>query len=775
MSLINPISGSRVSNLLTQQQATNQLQVNQSELLRLQIAISTGRAFQLPSESSSAALRAISLQGLLEEKGQIQKNLQTNQSYLAASDTAASSVAGLLADARSLALQGADSNTGPTGRQGLADQVDQIVNQILGIGNQQFRGRYLFAGTNSGSPPYRQVGNIIKYAGNDSHIQSFSDVGVLFDTNVSGSELLGGISTQVQGTIDLNPRVTAATRLRDLHGGQGITKGTFQISDGTNSTTIDISRAETLGDVAALIEKNPPPGRQLRTTITAQGLNVELLPTVPATPGNLKIQEIGLGTTARDLLIFNDAGVGVGTIVGQDLNPRLTLTSPLTNSFGVRSSARVFFPGESNDLLVEARNRGAEFNGVNISFVDGGPGVAGNETAVYDDSNPLNKTLVVTIAEGTSTANDVIAAINATSTFQARLDPADPFNIGTGYVQATATNPQASGVTGGGSGIEPDFSAGLRITNNGQTVTVDLSAAQTVEDLLNILGTSGADVVAEINASGTGINLRSRLSGTDFSVGENGGRTATDLGLRTFTGSTRLQDLNHGTGVDTRPTGDFQIRRKDGTIISISLGNAVTVDDVLTLINTDAANPNDAFHVIARLATNGNGIELATSSAAGTATLAVLSVGSPAAHQLGLLKIGQTESDPAVVAGAEEYLSSVDVNPLEGQGVLNALVRLREALRGGDQFGIQRAADLLSVGTDQFNLVRSTLGSRQQSIDSIQTRLQSEQIDLKGALSLELDADLVQVISEFTSRQAAFEATLQLIGLTSKLSLLDFI
>ena len=80
---------------------------------------------------------------------------------------------------------------------------------------------------------------------------------------------------------------------------------------------------------------------------------------------------------------------------------------------------------------------------------------------------------------------------------------------------------------------------------------------------------------AEINADATGINIRSRFSGSDFQIGENGGQTATQLGVRTLTGATRLDELNHGVGVPTKRDSfqqsppafnpDFTIVANDGT------------------------------------------------------------------------------------------------------------------------------------------------------------------------------------------------------------------
>ena len=89
----------------------------------------------------------------------------------------------------------------------------------------------------------------------------------------------------------------------------------------------------------------------------------------------------------------------------------------------------------------------------------------------------------------------------------------------------------------------------MQITSGGKTYTIDVSGDKTVQDLLNSINASGAGLDAEINPAGTGINVSSRVSGADFSIGENGGNTATQLGLRTFTATTQLTQLNHGAGV----------------------------------------------------------------------------------------------------------------------------------------------------------------------------------------------------------------------------------
>lgn len=770
MAPITPIPTTRVSDILIRQRLQTQLQFDQLSLLRIQSQITTGRRISVPSEDAPAALRGIELQRLLERKQQVRANLTTNVSFLNATDSALASVSGLLADIRGSALTVVDATSTDVQRQAVALEVSRAIQQLVDIANQQFRGRYLFAGSLTTVQPFEANGNLIAYKGNEEHLLSYADIDLLFETNLHGNQVFGAISEPVRGTADLDPILTAETRLSDLRGGRGISDGSIAVSDGTHSSVIDISKAETIGDVAALVRAHPPAGRTLSVTVTATGLTLQL---DAAGGGTLSVREVGSGTTASELGILEENGVGTNPLVGSDLDPLLRLTTPLANILGVRASAAVAPAGPRNDLIVEAVDRGPEFNGVTITFVDGGPGTAGLESAVYD---PLAGTLEVTIEDGVSTANQVIDAINASGALTAKLDTREAGNDGTGTIQATANDPLATGVTAGGSGVEFDQASGLLIHNGGEQFVISLVSAVTVEDLLNILNGSGAGVLAQINAAGTGIDVRSTLSGTDFSIGENGGSTATELGIRSLTRETRLDQLNHGRGVNTIDGNDFIIQRKDGTRLEFDVSAAQTIGDVLDLINNHPANQDPATQVVAQLATFGNGIELVTVDTATDAAFRVeRTTLSLAAIDLGLVPKGEDQSEPAAVGMGVETITGRDVNPLEVKGVFTALVRLREALESSDLREVERAMGLLDDALLDFNFARAELGARQRTLDVMQTRLETEDVLLQQALSDEIDTDLIEAISQFTGRQAALEAALALAARTLQVSLLNFL
>lgn len=765
------IPNTRVSDLFVRLRLLEQIQQDQVGIFRLQTQLSTGQRFQTPSEEPVAAQRVMSFQRLLERKQQVRTNLATTQSYLSATDGILAQVSDLVAEIRAAALGVMGTTSSDTQRRAVARQVEQALRQLLDMGNQNFRGRYLFGGSKTESPPFRMEGlNLVRYEGNEDHVQSYVNLDLLAESNLHGHEVFGAISEPVRGTVDLDPVLTWDTRLADLRGGQGISPGSIAISDGSDTKIIDVSQAETIGDLARLLYANPPTGRRLTVDVTSQGLVLQL------DGGNLSVREVGGGTTAYELGIRNETGVGTSPLVGSDLNPVLRLNTPLDNILGARARAVVRPPLTGNDIVFEAREPGTAYNGVEISFFDNGTVVPGNEVATYTAVPPQ---LRINIASGRSRAIDVVNAINNAVPplpFTARLHPLDAASGG----EATVDVSTPPAVTSGGRGVAFDRGAGLQITNAGTTYVISLATAETIEDVLTILNGSGAGVLAQINAQGTGIDVRSRISGTGFSIGENGGQTATQLGLRTFTESTRLADLNFGRGVSdyegTSPLGnaDFRITRSDGVSFDIDVHGAQTIGDILERINNDPTNLGTAPPLVARLARFGNGIELVDSSA-GPGTLTITRLNSSlAAVDLGLVPAG-LESASSTSAGPPYLLIGADVHLLEVEGFFTALSRLIDGLDRNDIWQVERAMQMLDDTTTQLRFRQAELGSRQQALEVLQNRLDDEEVELRSAMSADYDADITEVVTKLTARQLAYQASLKAAATLAQVTLLDYL
>jgi flagellin-like hook-associated protein FlgL len=890
MSRIIPIPTTRVGDFFVRRRLTEQVQGDQLALFKLQYQISTGQRMQLPSDDAPAALRAINLQRLLDRKSQIETNLQSSNLFLGAAENTISRLTDGLIALRGEILGVANTVATDDQRQTVIQQLDRTLQSLVDAANSKAQGRYLFAGSRAAQQPYDYHDGFVEYFGNERDLRNYVDLERLFETNLPGTEVFGGISTPVQGNVDLNPQVTTETLLSTINGGAGISKNaaiSLRVANGVDppvTSVIDLSTAATVGDAARMIEAGAPPG--VTVDVDGDGL------VITTVSGTVTVNEVAQGQAAHELGIFTGTTSPGATINGTDLNPAVLNTTRLADLLGNKAQGRIISADPNNDLVLTATQNGAAFNGVTVEFVDGV--VAGSEAATY---NSGTLTLTVQIDDGVSTAEQVAAAINAEGTFSATTDYRDASTA-----SQAGTKPVAAAnfgvITSGGSGEALDTASGLVLTNGGESLTLDISGAQTVEDLLNLINGGDLGLAAEINTVRNGINVRSRLSGADLTIGENGGTTATQLGIRSYAAATALADFNRGLGVETTEvleqfdtskmdelrivarngtelvvdvssatslqdvvdlinadplntgntsvvasviqsgngiglvdssddgagnfsgtlqvrvvgntlaaeylgfvaagstqnssvltddsgnyvmTGrsvlgnDLMIEARDGTQIWIDLAGAKTVQDVLDRINSNPSNIPPL--VTAQLARVGNGIELIDSSV-GAGTLTVRAAeGSLAAQHLGFLAAGETATNPSQVTvdGSNQVLQSDDRHTLEADSVFNTLLRLRRVLENGDVSAIGLELDRLDEDITRVSFASAEIGNRLQDLNVMKLRLEDEDVQLRSALSEDLDVDLVEAISNLTARQYAFEASLRTAATLLQTSLLNYI
>src|SRR5690348_450297 len=137
MSII-PIPSTRVSDVFVRQRLLAEVQADQLSLFNLQNQISTGNRLNLPSDDAPAALRAVSLQSQIDQNNQFQTNVQTNQSYLGATDAAMSQIVQIMNTAQGIASGAVGSTATNAQRAAAATQIQNEITQLMQIGNQLF-------------------------------------------------------------------------------------------------------------------------------------------------------------------------------------------------------------------------------------------------------------------------------------------------------------------------------------------------------------------------------------------------------------------------------------------------------------------------------------------------------------------------------------------------------------------------------------------------------------------------------------------------------------
>ncbi|MHC5110822.1 MAG: flagellar hook-associated protein FlgL [Planctomycetota bacterium] len=315
----------------------------------------------------------------------------------------------------------------------------------------------------------------------------------------------------------------------------------------------------------------------------------------------------------------------------------------------------------------------------------------------------------------------------------------------------------------GGSGI--DIDSGFVISNGENTATIDLSDAETVQDIINIINNADVGVMALINDDATGIDVLNRVSGTSLTVGENGGTTAADLGIRTMDNATELSSINFGRGFNpSEDRADFQITARNGATVDVDVESANTIGDVIDLIN--AAAQDAGVSISAAFAEVGNGIRIIDSTG-GAGVISVANVGtSLAAIDLGIF--GST-------TGTETELVGVDVNPTRTDGILSALVELERALRADDTQGIAAAGERVDNFVPEVTRTHGIVGARGQAMQAKLRQTQEAAQTTEIFLSELKDLDFAEAATRLQAATTQLQASFQSSSILFNLSLINFL
>ena len=305
------------------------------------------------------------------------------------------------------------------------------------------------------------AGNLI-VANGDATTFTADRLGVTVDDAVNS---VTGSSLDVQ-------TVSENTRLDTYNGGAGVARGTLTISDTLgNSELLDLT-SEDIGTVGDVLQEIRRLGLAVDARINDDGDGIVLVDTGYG-GAELKV-ESGIGTTARDLHLLGDV-LSVGP------------TAPAT-----ATTLGTLDPNAQINFTAVAP--GSEFADVAIVFENDDAVTVGNETVVYDDSDPQNKQLVFKIDDGFTTAQDVIAALNNDATARAIFGAAlSEGSDGTGLVSTadsvtTVAGPPASVIDGA------------------SHFDITLDADDTLTDLVTRINDLGAGVSASSFNDGSAIN-----------------------------------------------------------------------------------------------------------------------------------------------------------------------------------------------------------------------------------------------------------------------------
>jgi len=537
-----PSNLARVPTMLSSNIMLGSLQRGQHSLLNAQIELATGRIVNRPSDNAVSASTISVLEDILERRTQRLHNLQHAESTLGTLDQALADTSDLLLEAKGIGASqigvGSDAQT----RKNQAEVVDAMINELVSIGNRKYQLTHLFGGSATANAPFTTLLGQLRYGGAGDGM--LTDVG--FERGVpitlSGEAAFGALSSRVEGDADLNPQLTADTRILDLNGatGQGVALGAINVDVNGTDLEVDLSTAHTVQDVIDALQA------AIQTVdagaaVAIDGASGNSFRITPSGGVTVTISDLSTDGAAAHLGLAGSFA-GPGGAAGADVNPKLIETTRLADLPGLTiplGTIRLQNAGQSRDLDLSSAETVRDV----INAVAGLKlGVRVEIAATGDRLNFLNELSggMMSIGEvgGGSTATELGVRSLTNSTLLADFNDGRGVSIRSGSVDPITGLP------------DPAADLDFRMTvKDGRTFDVDLAGAITVDDVLTAINaaatTAGLAVPAEFTAGladdGNGITLTDNTVGTTTSVTAlNGSFAASDLGILGSTDSATL-------------------------------------------------------------------------------------------------------------------------------------------------------------------------------------------------------------------------------------------
>ncbi|KUO52792.1 MAG: hypothetical protein APF76_02330 [Desulfitibacter sp. BRH_c19] len=181
----------RITNKMLQSNFMQNLDRNKFYLEKIHNRIASGKMVNRPSDDPVVVSRVMSIRSTLEEMEQFDKNMRDAGSWLEVSENSLSNLTDVLQRARELAVYGAGGTLTTEAMEGLADEVEQLIEESIQTANSAYGDAYIFGGTFTTHPPFifnKDDGGIsVEYRGDFKDINYEVSPGVQMTINASKS------------------------------------------------------------------------------------------------------------------------------------------------------------------------------------------------------------------------------------------------------------------------------------------------------------------------------------------------------------------------------------------------------------------------------------------------------------------------------------------------------------------------------------------------------------------------------------------------------------
>jgi flagellar hook-associated protein 3 FlgL len=232
--------------------------------------LSTGKRVNRPSDDPAASATQVQNQAQEDRIDQYLQSVGSLRAQFQTADATLSTMVTSLNRAVSLGVEAGNGSLSAQNKQGIAQEAQGVLDQLVQLANTSFHGSFIFAGTASTQQPFTETPSGVSYNGNSGVNNVAIADGRTLQTSVPGNQLFQGAGADVLNSVQqlvtaLNGGNTAAIQTAtasisaglDYLNGQRVFYGNALDQLDDDEASLNSSKLNLKAQDAALIGADP--------------------------------------------------------------------------------------------------------------------------------------------------------------------------------------------------------------------------------------------------------------------------------------------------------------------------------------------------------------------------------------------------------------------------------------------------------------------------------------------------------------------------------------
>lgn len=766
----------RITNSMMVNNLLKNLYKNYTKMDKAQQMLASQKKFLRPSDDPIGVTRSLRLTTELLNMYQYSRNVDDSDSWLQSSEQVVKNMIEVMQRVRELTVQASNETYSPEDRNKVADEIAELKNQLIGLGNTAYAGSYLFSGYKTDKPLFNLDGTYSLDGGVLSINEDiFVNVGISdrMSINYVGQKIFGHMATTTYNEYVLKGNSNFVGANLDGTNNEIILsynniEYTIVMPENEYNSFEGGSFVEDLNEAIKNATAGISPAPELKDVVKASLENGEIV-----FRGAREFKIISDGTTMdiKDIMgIDFDKGAELTKIIISDIDD---IDNPISHG-----DEEYRLKAEGGFSAITAGDEFTIYYGDYTYTVtmDRDYGLDENKEFIYDFNKKLAEDPDLKELRGHLKLyeKDGKLAISADKKFRLDSENFDKlgFDENAGGLKSIKI---AHSIQGGEINlidnpitITNDINDKLYLVYGGKGYTVDLAgkvyddASNTFDDLIN-------DIQSAINKS-------EELKGYISVTGNNGKmQFSADSEFKLTYGTTGdfdgISDLSADPLTIDGSNDRFDIKLGSGSSITVDLeqGEYNSLDELTKAIQKSI---DGDMYTRGRVTVSNDGTNITFYS-----DIPVTILQTPGSGLLNSNTSSDSDLMEAFSFNTAKQSSRIDKRVESGSAtqLIGVLDQLILDLNDNNTEGISKALKRLDANINNLNAVRAEMGVKSNRLELTKNRIEDDNVNLRELLSKNEDVDIAEMIMKLQMDTNVYNAALSVGSKIITLSLVDFL